>query len=269
MPRGDADSNRFFEDALGISKTAEDASPDKSPARQIVSIGKALLSESPKEALGRVALKNGISLLARQGFEGTEKVAEGRGHYILRIAHVLNGAFGHGWWDWEPETVERTIREEFKMTERVDLLLEAIGALQVCLRTRQPFENWHIFEKVGIAFGGNQVDFTVLQPLRTDEAAATIALLKELHPKEAFDTEVINYVACCAKHDGLVYLPEKWFGEAYQTALDKLGNDDALRARTQSVWKSHDRNQCQNDAERVQYDSLQEIEEYLAKSQEA
>lgn len=263
MARYDEDTLSFMRKVAGSEE--EPSGSSFSLPRQAAAVAKALLSENPREALGKVVVRKGIKVLADKGFENpADKVASAQDvNIILNMARSLTGVFGDGWWDWEPETIEATAKE--RNLPYNDVTENSIGALQVCLNTNQPFENWHVFEKVAIAFNGSHVDFAVLQPLRTDEAAGTISALRALRPKETFDSEVVTYVACCAKHDGLVYLPDAWFGPEFQAALDSLGNDMVLKARTESVWKEHKRDLCQNDAERVQFDSLVEIEDYLKK----
>lgn len=179
----------------------------------------------------------------------------------LRLYEWLNSHYQESWWDWEPETLEKTIHDDF--SETVDeIMSNLLHALQVISKTNAPFESWHVFEKVGQALNENPVNFGYVQPLEMDEIAWTIKVLKTIRPQEEFEPEVRGYIAACAKHTGFVFLPEEYFPVGCQHSLLDLGNDEELKMHLQRLWP----NVIQDEsALGVQGTRLAQVRQYVAR----
>lgn len=156
---------------------------------------------------------------------------------VLSLYQFMNDHYGREWWDWEPETIWATLEADHLDTEggTPDEIKSAVMALQLCVNSMAAFEHWHIFEKVGHAFNWNPVDFAIVQPLEPDEAVLTMGLLKRIQPKTAFESEVLYYVAVCAKSAGMVYLPQEW-APGVQEKLDEITFEHGLRDATKKGW---------------------------------
>lgn len=215
MARFDKDTTDFM-DKLSGEQTEEPGKTDLSKFRTLKSVVKSI--QDPHKAIGK-ALVSGLTMKAV-----FEKEA---GLSVLGVYGILNEHYGRDWWHWEPETVWQTLQKEHSSDVTEDLR-GLISALQLVVTTNQPFENWHIFEKVGQAFNKNPVNFGIVQPLEPQEAALTVKLLQRIRPKTEFDPEICAYLAATAKNAGIVYMDPKVFFLDCQAFLDRMGNDADL-----------------------------------------
>ena len=235
MGRYDEDTQRFMDEVSDKPHPAERA------IKQAIGVTDALVHK--RLSVPRLVSREIVKSLVKEGSDQS----------ILQLYSNLNDKFGRSWWAWEPETLWT------ELPEPTDELKSAVQALQVVLNTHYPFEHWHVFEKVGHAFNLNHVDFGLLQPLDADEAARTCAILRAIRPKEAFDPEVLTYIAVCAHSAGLVWLPRELFPEGCQAALDQITFDNQLRDLVAKTWPKV----IQGDsALALQTQKLEEIREY-------
>jgi hypothetical protein len=187
---------------------------------------------------------------------------------ILKLAKVpplgiygeLNDRFKRAWWDWEPETLWRSI-EAAGIGKPTDDLKNVVMALQVCVTTNAPFEHWHIFEKAAHAFSQNQVDFGIVQPLELTEAAKAIRILQTLRPKEMFEPEVCSYLATVARSAGLVYLPQELFPAEANSQLEKISYGNPLQKEVAEVWGK--KSKSDDPVVMHQIEMLEEIREFV------
>lgn len=234
MARYDEDTQKFMED---VSKQSV-----KSIAKQVIK-GRPL-----SEAIARQIVAAPVSVLEKQS-----------GVKVLEIFKLLNNRYDHTWWDWEPETLWQTlyIDNDIEPSEQVKNI---VHALQVCVKTDFAFEAWHVFENVAHSFSLNPVHFGIVQPLEINEAALAIEIIKTIRPKTEFTAEVCGYVAACAKHSGMVYLPEDLFPKECQMFLDDMGNNLELKERVKKLYP----NVIQDDSPLgIQSRRLHEVREYV------
>lgn len=247
MARFDKLTLEFMEKIASDSKEPVPEGSGVNTLRNVKSVLKSL--SDPQKALGK-ALVSGLTMQALTNKEASLSV--------LKIYSILNDAYDKEWWHWEPETLWQTLTMEHSITSDDDLK-NLVMALQLCVTTNQPFESWHVFEKVGHAFNFNTVDFQTVQPLEPQEAALTIKLLRTIRPKEMFASEVSAYLAATAKNAGLVYLSPEQFTEEAQAFLDGMGNAMDLKAAV--VKKESDG----SAAYTIQIARIQEIAAYVSK----
>lgn len=246
MARFDKNTLDFME-KLSSDQPDEPRKPDLHGLRTLKSVVKSI--QDPHRAIGK-ALVNGVAMKALFEKESGVKV--------LGVFGILNEHYGRHWWNWEPETVWQTLDKEHGIGVDGDLR-NLISALQLIVTTNQPFENWHIFEKVGHALNMNPVNFGIVQPLEPQEAALALKLLRAMRPKQEFDSEICGYLAAVAKAAGLVYLPESVFTAGCQSFLDGMGNDMEL-ARAMAEGKG-----AGDTAIEIQKARLEEISAYVAR----
>lgn len=178
----------------------------------------------------------------------------------LGLYDVLNTNYEKDWWDWEPETIWKTLSVE-QGIETSPEIRDMVLALQLIVNTNQPFEHWHIFEKIGNALNGNEVDFRLLQPLELDDVSATIQILKKLRPATGYEDEILAYVAAVAKSSGIVFLPQELFTAECQAYLDALNNDFELRDQVSKRWPASYKKD-DSPALKIQLMQLHEVKEY-------
>lgn len=247
MARFDKLTLEFMEKVAGDGKEVVPEGNNLSALRTVKSVLKSI--QDPQKALGK-ALVSGLTMQTLANKEASLSV--------LKIYSILNDAYDKEWWHWEPETIWQTLAMEHSITGDDDLK-NLVMALQLCVTTNQPFESWHIFEKVGHAFNFNTVNFETIQPLEPQEAALAIRLLQTIHPKEAFASEISGYLAAVAKNAGLVYLSPSQFPAEAQAFLDAMGNDLELK---EAVVKKQDNGSA---AYKIQMDRIQEITDFVGK----
>lgn len=253
MPRYDEHTEKFMRDTVGAPK--EEKKEDKGPrlTTKPIRVARAVLkgTEDPHGMLGKFLVSEAAKSLA--------KLAELK---ILQLYGFMNDHYGREWWDWEPETLWQTLREDHFSEGTPEEIRSAIQALQLTVKTMFPFELWHIFEKVGHAFNLNPVNFTIVQALEPDEAALTMGILRRIQPKTPFEPEVLIYVATCAKIAGMVFLPDEMF-PGVQKFLDEITFEHDLRDTVKGLWgRAAGR---LNVAEKIQLERLHEVQEYLVR----
>jgi hypothetical protein len=277
----DADTNKFMADVMPTREAnpqpTAPQSPDVQPgntaatypdgwkehavpaARQVVKVlSKVREGGSPAAVITKAIARTGIRSLLQEQEKQASTVSES-----LAMFRTLNGKYGQAWHDWEPETIVRTLELDYGADPK-DVPLDALQAFQVILNTNQAHESWHIFEKVGQALNDSHVDFDVVQPLRPDEVALAVRVIDSLR-KEPYAEEVLAYMAACAKHSGVVYLPKEFFPEGAQKFLDEMGNDASLRASVERKYSSNEEGDTM--AEKVQLEGLKEIKAHLEANQ--
>jgi len=178
---------------------------------------------------------------------------------ILGLYQTMNNKYDREWFDWEPETLWQSLRDDFSI-EADERLRNILPALQVTVRTNFPFEMWHVFENVGHAFNENPVSFAIVQPLDLDEVSLTMQILKKIRPKEIFERDVTGYAAASARNAGIVYLPEDMFCAGCQKALDGLYNDMELKRKVRTIWPA---TTSDNEMVDIQLSRLAEIKSYV------
>lgn len=191
---------------------------------------------------------------------GIKKTSAEERPSVLYFYQFLNNHYNRQWTDWEPETLWATLARDHKPPS--EGLKNVIMALQVVVKTNFPFEQWHVFEKVGHAFNKNPVSFSIVQPLELNEVAYTLKILKKIRPKMKFDPEVYAYIASIAKNSGVVYLPPGLYGgNSSQKFLDEMNNDMRLKERVRTSWPALPGKE--ETALNVQLARLNEIKEYV------
>lgn len=261
MAHYDKATSDFINKISGEAQTTEPETPEDlrsslKPLRLARQVIKAI--SEPEKSLGRVLVR-----AAAHGMMEKDSSIK-----ILNLYQFMNDHHNRLWWDWEPETIWKTIESDHMDGEgsTPEELKSAVMALQLCVNSMAPFEHWHIFEKVGHAFNWNPVDFSILQPLEPDEAALAMQILKKIQPKSTFDDEVLSYVAVCAKAAGMVWLPDN-MAPGVQPKLDEITFEYLLRDATKKAWEDKT---LPGDAilrfqVEVQIQRLQDVQDLLGK----
>lgn len=256
MPRFDDATKAFMEKV-----STEDESR---PVRDTLSTAKNIIKiiDNPQKHLPRIATRKLLdTAMSKEGESLPLKLKP------LVVLGFLNTHYKQDWWDWEPETLWQTLLKDHQLNlEDSSDFKNLIMALQLAHNSNAPFEHWHVFEKVGHALSGNIVDFQILQPLEPTECALASKILLSIRPQEHFEPEVMLYIAACAHHAGLAYLPQDLFPGGCDQALGGVVGhdlDSALAAEVKKHWGS--KNPLpKNGAARHQLEMLSEIKGYVS-----
>lgn len=255
MARIDKPTEDFMKAVSGTGEPKpDDADLSLKPIRLARSISKGI--DNPKKALGKLLVNAVINTATSEELNKQSELT------ALNLYRFLNEHYERRWWDWEPETIWKMLQNDHFNEGTPSELKDAVMALQVSVNTFAPFEHWNIFEKIGHALNFNHVDFGVLQPLEVNEAALAIGVLAKIRPDTQYDSEVLAYIATCAKMAGMVYLPQDMF-PGVQSHLDSLNFDASLRDKVKNIWEKKDL--PSNDAEKIQIERLTEIKDFLKK----
>lgn len=229
-------------------------------ARQGVAFAKGLVRGGVK-TLPTNVVKRAIGIASILTEPEIEKAAMPK---LLALIETLNDKYSQDWHDWLPETLWQTIRHDF-YEEPSDELKNTLQAVQVICKTNGPFEDWHIFEKVGHALNSSPVNFGLIHPLELDQAALTVRVMQEIRPKTDFEDEVLGYIAACAKEAGVVYLPGSIFPLGCNKFLDDMGNDIELKEKVERMWAHNLKHAQEGTNLEIQLARLREVDEYSQK----
>lgn len=252
MARYDNDTQDFMD------KFAEDEKKSRkgTVARQVLGIAKDL-SKDPRQIEGALA-KRVMSLATKATMKSLEKNASDS---ILGIYNLLNQNFKQAWFEWEPETLWRTLEVEFGI--HVDEQMKnAVQALSVICKTNFAFEDFHIFEKLGHALSMNPVHFSEIHPLEPHEIAKLHKILSMIRKGEPYASEVLIYIGTCAKHAGFVFLPEDLFPWGAQNYLDLAGNNYELKMQVEEAY-TKGITTSSSEPINVQLDRLHTIKQFI------
>lgn len=252
MAHYDDDTQKFMD------KLAEDEkkSHKGTVARQAIGVMKDL-AKDPRKIEGALA-KRVLSLATKATVHSLEKNA---GDSILGIYNMLNQHFKQEWFEWESETLWKTLEMDFGVHVD-DQMKDAVQALTVICKTNFPFEDFHIFEKVGHALSMNPVHFSEIHPLEPYEIAKLCKVLSMIRQGEPFASEVLIYIGSCAKHAGFVFLPEDIFPWGAQAYLDLLENDYQLKMDVEALY-SKGITTSSSEPISVQLDRLHTIKQFV------
>lgn len=139
--------------------------------------------------------------------------------YIQRLVEK----YDRQWFEWEPETLWRTIEEDFQsaLSEQVR---NKINAAKLVYLTDAFWKDWNVFEKVVQAFSDHIPDFFTIEPPSPGEMAWAVGEASYMRPSIAFSEEVAAYTMAACKDAGLVLFPEE-LRFAQQQPLGSLGAD--------------------------------------------
>lgn len=241
-------------------QTEEEEGPSANVARQALGAVKGLSSPGKRAA---TAAQIAANIGARQVLKEEEKTSGA--NKLLQFYELLHEHFGKDWWDWEVDTIRKTLADNLGNDYLQDEnLRDMVQALQTLVKTNYAHELWHVFEKVAHALNGNSIDWQVLQPLEPDEAAVAVKVIKEIRPKQAFEDEVCGYIATCCHEAGLVWLPEELFPKKCRQFLHELNKDTLdLKQKVRKLWGEEidDIKLPPDDPVMIQLGRLEEIRE--------
>lgn len=150
----------------------------------------------------------------------------------IELKNYLVDNYKTDWLEWVPEVVDLTILAG----KNNEYISNKIQAIRICQTTDTPWDEWHVFEKVGKSFNHQIPDFGIMQPLSLGECLTTMHVMTLLRPEENFSEEVLSYIGSVAANENYVYLPEEMLVGKAQHILDNFIYDHDLKMKTKAAW---------------------------------
>lgn len=156
-----------------------------------------------------------------------------KGTHPMRLGEALRDRYHTDWLEWEPETLWWAIRKDFGPVG--DITRDKVMALRTAANTDLPWLDWDVFENCCLAWNNIKAIFGAYQPMAPGEMAFGVQIMREIRADEAFDDEVIAYMAAILEERGFAYAPEEWF-PGVQALLDRRPDSAPLRDAVAKVW---------------------------------
>lgn len=161
------------------------------------------------------------------------------------------------WLDWEPETI-RELKVDGKPLDEVTA--NQVLALQVALSAQTVdgdlgaffyFDDWHVFEKIVVAFNGEVPDFADIEECEPFEIHRAINQFSEIFPV-TFTEDVAKYIAASYATANIVHCP-------FFPRVDDFLPDIKLKPAVAKAWGENRTELDENDPVEIQIARLQEI----------
>jgi len=168
-------------------------------------------------------LEKKASVDAADPVESAQILSRDDAHPVA-ISWLLGAMYGDAWTGWEPETIEQTIEQDTGI--KISTVIQSkIAALKVVLNVpSRVSDEWHIFEKVCVAFDGNPPRMNIVEDLSPETMTFGITCIQQVaglawSPSQELQT----YVAARLHDAGFVVPPPPmaWSNDE----LKKMGSD--------------------------------------------
>lgn len=153
----------------------------------------------PRRAAERLAAKAIVGGL-RAVHQPQVKQASGIERSAVALAADAELKGGPEFVDYEPATLRDMGFSDHEITK--------IMCAKLVMRDLAPFFDWHVFEKVVVAFNDREVQFDVTQEPSVAEIAWAVDEMRYIDSETPFGPEVEGYIAVAAWREGLVVLPK-------------------------------------------------------------
>jgi len=112
--------------------------------------------------------------------------------------------YGVEWMEWEPETLEIRIPEDFKVNGVSDLNLSKIQACKTLHLVDSYWQRWEVFGWCTMSFNGVFPDFNVMQVPTVGQVLVSVDTANRIREDVAWSQEVQEYIRAVYRHDGIV-----------------------------------------------------------------
>lgn len=112
------------------------------------------------------------------------------------------------WFDWEPETLEWRIPQDFKTAGVSTLNMGKIQAVKTLHFNDTYWQRWEIFNWCTQPFNNMYADFDVMQVPSTAQIMVSVDISKRIRMDVSWSDEVKQFMAVSCRHDGIFCPPE-------------------------------------------------------------
>ncbi len=147
--------------------------------------------------------------------------------------------YGPEWFDWEHETVEWRIPQDFKTTSISDLNMNKILAIKTLHVIQTPWTNWEVFNWVVAPLNGMFPDFDILQVPTYAQCMVAVDIAARVRTDVPWSEEVQLFIETVARHDGIFVMIEPLDFVALD-ASNTIVDTATIKERWSSVRRSGD-----------------------------
>jgi hypothetical protein len=151
------------------------------------------------------------------------------------------------WFTWDPQTLWREIKDDFRVPSISDHTCAKIQAVRTLHINEWFWTKWEVFCWITQALNNNIPDFLVIQKPSISQLLNAVEIADMVRGGESFSDEVKGWVASCLVDDGVFYAPNPiaFAQDAIVQLLKelKVGEElvGAVQARYQMVMKLPDK----------------------------
>ena len=120
------------------------------------------------------------------------------------IDFLLIQKYGHEWIDWEPETLERHIPEDFKTQSLSELNMAKVQACKTLHLVDSYWQRWEVFGWCTMSFNGVFPDFQHMQVPTVAQCLVSVDIANRLRSDISFSHELEVFLETLHKYDGVL-----------------------------------------------------------------
>lgn len=122
--------------------------------------------------------------------------------YVLDVA--LLQKYGPEWMEWERETLEHRIPQDFRTTSISDLNFEKLQAMKTLHYVDGFWGEWEIFLACVMPLNGLFADFRMMQVPTVPQCAVAVDIANRVRDDVGWSDEVKTYLSVVHRHDGIL-----------------------------------------------------------------
>lgn len=122
----------------------------------------------------------------------------------VALDYMLLQKYGVDWMNWEPETLELRIPQDFDTQTLSDLNLSKIQACKTLHFVDTFWQRWEVFAWCTMPFNNVFPDFNVMQVPTVAQCAVAVDMARRLRTDVDYELEVKAYLEVVHRHDGIL-----------------------------------------------------------------
>ena len=127
--------------------------------------------------------------------------------HVVPLDIALMGKYQEDWFTWEPETVWREIRDDFRVPSIADHVKSKVQAAKTLHISEAFWKQWEVFCWLNQSFNNKLPDFRILQKPSIPQLVNTVETADLIRTGESFGLEVQSFVAASMVEEGVFYAP--------------------------------------------------------------
>ena len=116
---------------------------------------------------------------------------------------LLIKEYGHDWLEWEPETLEKFVPQDFGVREISGLAMSKIQACKTLHLVDSYWRRWEVFNTCTMPFNNLYPDFEVLQVPTVAQCLISVDTANRIRTDVIWSDEVKQFIATVYRHDGI------------------------------------------------------------------
>lgn len=121
--------------------------------------------------------------------------------YVLDLA--LLRKYGPEWLEWERETLELQVPQDFPTPHISDLNMTKLQGIKTLHLVDTFWQDWEVFVPVTMAMNGMFPDFKVMQVPTVAECAVALDIAERVRGELKWSDEMLAYLEVVHRHDGI------------------------------------------------------------------